>query len=265
MKRKKVIAAIQARMGSSRLPRKMTLPIFGKTAIEWVAYRLSFCKEVDEVVVATVDTSENDPIAAIAKRLGLPCYRGSELDLVSRLFGAATTFRADALLRVTADCPLVDPAMADEMIRAYRIASSDVHFFTNTFPPTYPDGCDLEILPAATLRELDRTVADPMRREWITANIMDHPETYRIMNLPAAEDHHDLRLTVDYPEDVELVTRIFEALHREGSVFGLPEILDLFRRQPQLSLVNRNRVDTGIVHNIRSAAFHDAKTKVAKK
>ena len=110
---KKIIAVIQSRMGSKRLPRKALLWILGKTLVEWAVYRLSFAQKIDGVILATADTPENDELAEFAAKIGLLCYRGSERDLISRLLGAAEKFGVDAIVRITGDCPLVDPAIVD--------------------------------------------------------------------------------------------------------------------------------------------------------
>ncbi len=256
---KKVVAVIQVRIGSTRLPKKILLPIAGKTALEWIKYRLSFSQEVDAIVVSTSDTVENDPIEHMATELGLPCYRGSEDDLIERIYQTAKMFGADAIVRITADCPLVDPFIVDQLVRAYRENPDIVDHVTNIFPPTYPDGLDVEVMPFHTLEKLHQDVTDPLYREWITTTIMEHPDTFEILNLPYSQNLSYLRMTLDYEEDLDLISNIFEALHTEGAIFGLSEILDLFARQPDLIKINKDRVDEGILNNVRSAEFHNLK------
>ncbi|MBI2454506.1 MAG: glycosyltransferase family protein [Parcubacteria group bacterium] len=256
---KKVVAVIQARIGSTRLPRKVLSQILNRSLIEWIAYRLSFATEIDETVVSTVANQENDPIAELTRKIGLSVFRGSELDLVERLLGTARTFGAEAIVRITADCPFVDPDIIDQLVERYRSAPAAADLLTNVFPPTYPDGLDLEIIPIRTLERLDREIAEPLAREWVTANIMDQPEKFRIVNLSNENDLSHLRLTVDYPEDLKLANLVFKKLHREGQVFRLSDIVKLLDQEPTLLAVNRNRVDVTIVNKIRSQAFQEAK------
>lgn len=255
----KVVATIQARMGSTRLRQKALMKIKGKTLIEWIAYRLSFCKEVDQVVLSTVDNKENDPLADLAEKIGLEYFRGSENDLISRLHKTAKKFSADAIVRITGDCPLVDPTIVDRLIREFRNKPQALDHITNIFPPTYPDGMDVEVMPASTLQRLDKEVKDPLYRDWITVTIMENPNKYKILNVPYQRDLHYLRLTVDYPEDFELTEIIFKKLHKEGEIFIMEDILGLFKREPALIKINEKRVDKKIVDNIRSAAFHGLK------
>jgi len=148
-KKRNVIAAIQARMGSARLPGKVMRTIGGRTMIECIAKRLAACKEVDQVILATSKSPENDGLQEHAASLGLPCFRGSEADLIERHGGVLEKFNGDALIRITADCPLVDPLLVDAMVRVYRNDPSGVDLVTNIFPRTFPKGLDIEILPFA--------------------------------------------------------------------------------------------------------------------
>jgi len=257
--RKKVIATIQMRMGSKRLVGKSLMTIAGKTGAEWIKYRLSFCTELDGIVMSIPDDAENDPLEQLAKDLELPYYRGSESDLVSRTVGAARAFDADAIVRVTGDCPLVDPAIVDDLISTYRAGSDTIDHVTNVFPPTFPDGMDVEVMPRETLEKLDAEIKDPLYREWLTTTIMENPDTYTIANRPLEENLSYLRVTVDYQEDLDLVEKIFEELHNEGGVFHLKDIVDLLRARPDLVAINKMRVDEGILNNIRSAEFHALK------
>lgn len=258
-KRKKVVAVIQVRMGSTRLPKKVQLPMHGKTAMEWMKYRLSFCTEIDQVVVSTADTEENDPIEEMAQELALPCYRGSEHDLVDRLYQTAQVFDAGAIVRITADCPLVDPDIIDALVRIYRQDEEAYDHITNNFPPSYPHGLDAEVMPIRTLQHLHDTVTSPLYREWLTTTILEHPESYRIYNMSLGTDMTHIRITVDYQEDLTLLDRVFSLLHTDGHIFGYKEIIFLFDEQPELLRINEKRVDHTTESNIRSAEFHERK------
>lgn len=260
----KIVAVIQARMGSTRLPGKVLKKILGKTLIEWIYYRLSFCKKIDKVVLSTSISEENDELADLAEKIGLEYYRGSEMDLVSRLHETAKKFFADAIVRITGDCPLVDPRIVDELVLKYLNDPGNTDFVTNVFPATYPDGMDVEIIPIKTLEKLDNEIKDTLRRGWITATIMENPDKYKIINLPFKENLYNLRLTVDYTEDFELAEIIFKELHKEDNIFGLEEILDLLKTRPELVEINEKWTDKTIVNNIRSKAFNDEKNAAGK-
>ncbi|MBU0660587.1 glycosyltransferase family protein [Patescibacteria group bacterium] len=257
--RKKVVAVIQVRMGSTRLPQKALLKIHKKTAIEWIKYRLSFCKEVDQVVLSTSDTAENDPLEILAGELGLGIYRGKEADLVDRLYQTAKKFNADAIVRVTGDCPLIDPHIVDTLIGVYRTNIGEYDHITNIFPPTYPDGLDIEVMPFSTLDRLNTEVDNSLYREWITTTIMEQPDKFRIKNISYTKNMSYLRMTLDYIEDLELIEQILIRLHQEGKVFFLEDILELLQKEPSLVAINKNRIDQGILDNIRSAEFHELK------
>jgi spore coat polysaccharide biosynthesis protein SpsF len=257
----KVVGIIQARMGSTRLPNKALRKIKDKTLIEWIKYRLSFCNKIDQIVLATADTPENDPLEDLARNIDLEYYRGSEKDLVSRLFETAKKFNADAIVRITGDCPLVDPAIVDKLVSEYRKRPDELDYVCNVLPPTFPDGMDVEVISFAALKRLNDEVADPLYREWITTTLMENPDKYKILNIPYKNNLSYLRLTVDYPEDFELTEIIFNKLHKEREVFTMKDILKLFKKDPDLIKINEKWVDKTILNNIRGAEFHNLKSK----
>ena len=256
--RPRVVGAIQARMGSTRLPGKALLPIRGRSAIEWIADRLRHCRELEALVVSTSVERANDAIADLAARIGIGCVRGSEMDLVERLALTAAATGADALVRITADCPLVDPKLVDDIVLAWRRSWGDLEYVCNVFPRTFPDGLDVELLSRSVLERLQQEVADPFYRESLTVYIHDNPATFRIDKIEHTEDLSRLRWTLDYPEDLAFVEAVLQALHREGEVFGMREVLGLLRRRPELRDLNRHREDTTVIQGIRGSAYHAA-------
>jgi spore coat polysaccharide biosynthesis protein SpsF (cytidylyltransferase family) len=252
----KIIAVIQARMGSRRLRNKALRPIAGRCAIEWIAKRLRACRTLDGIVLSTSRRAENDRLAAFGRTIRLPVYRGSEQDLVSRLLGTARRFRAQAIVRVTGDCPLVDPPLVDQMVSLYKKRHAAVDFLTNTFPPTYPDGLDLDILPRKTLEKLDREVQSPLYREWLTTYILENPRHFRIVNLQAPKNRSSLRWTLDYPEDFLFLGKVLGSAASGGPDFTMDRILEVLRKHPAWSRLNQARLDTTIVRGIRSHAYH---------
>jgi len=255
----RVVGAIQARMGSSRLPGKALLPIRGRSAIEWIAERLGHCRELETVVVSTSVEYENDAIADLAAQIRLGCVRGSETDLVQRLALTAAVTGADALVRITADCPLVDPQLVDDVVLTWRRSRGDLEYVCNVFPPTFPDGLDVELLSRDVLERLDREVADPFFRESLTAYIREHSGTFRVANLPYAEDLSRLRWTLDYPEDLAFVEAVLQELRPERDGSAMRDVLALLERRPELRELNRHREDTVVIRGIRGAAYHAAR------
>lgn len=256
-----MVGIIQARMGSTRLPKKVLRKIMDKTLIEWIKYRLSFCNEINQIVLATANTPENDPLENLARSIGLEYYRGSEKDLVSRLFEAAKKFNADAVVRITGDCPLVDPTIIDKLVSEYR-KKPELDYVCNVLPPTFPDGMDVEVISLAALKRLNNEVADPLYREWITTTLMENPDKYKVLNIPYRNNLSYLRLTVDYPEDFELTEIIFNKLHKGRKVFTMEDILKLFKKEPDLIKINEKWVDKTILNNIRGTEFHNLKSKI---
>jgi|GEM_PF-1141208 len=238
----KIVACIQARMGSTRLPKKVLMDINGLPTIVQIANRLKSCEYVDEVVVSTSDREENRVILECAEQNHLPVYAGSEDDIVDRMQQTAKKFGASALVRITADCPLVDPKLVDEIIR-YYLDDRSLDFVTNVLPPTYPDGLDIELISAEGLQRLwDRTRGDAMRSEWYNHDIRNNPDMYKIKNLSQAADMSKMRWTVDYAEDLELVREVYRSLSSHGEIFYMNDILKLLEENPQLVALNEKYV-----------------------
>lgn len=251
----RVIAAIQTRMGSTRLPRKALRLILGKPLVQRIAERLSTCRELNGIALSTTKLPEDDALENLARRLGIPCIRGSETDLVSRLLLTARQLKADALVRITGDCPLVDSEIVDRLVRIYR-KNPNIDYCTNVFPPTFPDGLDAEIYPLAALEKLDLEIEDPLHREWFPAYVMRRPKKFSILNLSNPRNLSHLRWTVDYPEDIRLVREIYKTLKSEKGRFLMKDVLQLLQKRPRLNRINLHRVDTHIHSGMRMGTYH---------
>lgn len=247
---KHIVACIQARMGSTRLPGKVVMPIQGVPVIEVIHRRLRASALVDQIIVATADTPINQAVADCANAFGIPFYRGSENDVVDRLYQAEQMFHGTAFLKITADCPLVDPEIVDQIVQMH-LDDPSVDYISNVVPPTYPDGFDIELLSAAGSKKLwERTRGDAFLSEWFSHDIRQHPEIYKTSNLALERDLSHIRLTVDYPEDFALIQEIFSRLAPHGEIFHMQDVLDLLEREPILAAMNASYV--------RDQAYKDA-------
>ena len=233
----RIVATIEARMHSTRLPGKVLLPILGRPMLELMIERLRRVSQLDAIVIATTSDPSSDPIEALAQRVGVGCFRGSEADVLERVLFAARSAQADVIVELTADCPLIDPELTTEAISAFLAA--EVDYASNCLQEPYPRGLDVQVFSTAVLEEVARLTIDPADREHVSLYIYEHPERYRLLGVSAGPpEAAELRLTVDTIEDFELVTQIYQSLYPLNPDFGLREIIELFRRQPELRLVN---------------------------
>ena len=195
----KVVAIVQARMGSTRLPNKVMKAIDGCPMIELLLKRLAKSQELDQIVVATSIDSRNLPLVDHVQRLGFPCEQGSENDVLERYVQAAEKHQADVAVRITGDCPLVDPALVDDCIRDFY--QQKVDYLSNTNPPTYPDGLDIEVMQFTALKQAADKTKKPFDREHVTPYIRESG-IYSKAVLQNNDNLSALRWTVDDPEDL---------------------------------------------------------------
>ncbi|MBI5937889.1 MAG: glycosyltransferase family protein [Betaproteobacteria bacterium] len=233
-------AIIEARMTSTRLPGKVVMPILGRPTLELLIERLQRAQCLDGIVVATTTNATDDVLEALAAKLGVECFRGSEDDVLSRVLGAAQASNTELIVEITGDCPLVDPAIVDQLIGIYRANSYD--YVSNTLKRTYPRGLDVQVFSASTLGEVARLTDDPVDHEHVSLYIYEHPERFRLYNLESglSEKYWDLRLTVDTPEDFALIRDIYERLYPVNPTFAMKDVLLLLDQQPDLLDLNRH-------------------------
>lgn len=234
-----VVIIVQARMASTRLPGKILKQVLGKTLLEYQLERLQRVKSADRIVVATTDHGEEKPIVDVCDRLGVDMFRGSESDVLARYYGAATAFHGDTVIRITSDCPLIDPAVVDRVVGFYLTHRDQYDYVSNTFPElTYPRGMDTEVFSYKALKEAFLEAEDQPEREHVTIFIKRRPERYRIKNLPYHRDESHYRWTVDTPEDFHLIERMIMALYPEKPQFTLEDCLELMARHPEWARLN---------------------------
>lgn len=232
----KVVAIVQARMGSTRLPGKVMKQINGIPMIELLLTRLSRAREVDEIVIATSLQSDNSSMVSHVKALGFACVQGSEHDVLDRYIVAARAHNADIVVRITGDCPLMDPELVDECIHRFKIAGVD--YLSNIQPPSYPDGLDIEVTTAEVLERAAKESDKPFDHEHVTPYIRDSGR-FSTASVNNAVDLSGLRWTVDEPEDFEVISGVFSAFSPELH-FTWRQILQLEKSKPELFRANKN-------------------------
>ena len=230
------VAVVQARTRSTRLPNKVLMPISGTPMIGLLLGRLARATLIDRIVVATTSESADDALAAFVESEGHEVYRGSEDDVLGRYFHAASLADADIVVRITADCPLIDPELVDDVVRTMR--GGDVDFACNTEPPTYPDGLDVEAFRFSLLEKAFSEAGRPGDREHVTPFMQDLPDVRKV-TVMHTEDLSGERWTVDEPEDMEVVRRVFEHFHPRSD-FSWSEVLDLRSEHPEYFDGNRH-------------------------
>jgi spore coat polysaccharide biosynthesis protein SpsF len=235
----RTVCTIEARMTSSRLPGKVLLEAAGKPLLEHMIERLRQVRGLDAIVIATTEEASSDPIAELAGRLEVGCFRGSEDDVLARVLGAAEAHGAEVIVEATGDCPLIDPRVVERVLD--RFLAGGVDYCSNTLERTYPRGMDVQAFPTAVLAEVAGLTDDPADREHVSLYIYEHPERYRLRSVVSERpEAADVRLTVDTPEDYALIREIFDVLYPRDPEFGLDAILALLDERPELAALNRH-------------------------
>jgi glutamate-1-semialdehyde 2,1-aminomutase len=231
-----VVAVVQARCGSTRFPEKVLTHVGKKPMISVLIDRLSHAKKIDKIILATTDNVVDKKLANIAGHLGVQCHRGSELDVLSRYAGAAESASADVVVRITGDCPLVDPDIVDQTIELYL--NGGVDYCSNSWPPTYPDGLDVEVFSRKALLVANTEAKDNAHREHVTPFFRESG-LFACATLKNGKDLSHMRWTVDEPEDLEVIQNIFDNFP-EGYLFGWQEVLWLSETKPELFNANKH-------------------------
>jgi len=236
----KTAAIIQARMGSQRLPGKVLMDIAGKPMIDHVVERARRCESVDGVIVATSTNSDDDQLADHCRKIGVNVVRGSEQDVLSRYALAAEKFRCETVVRITSDCPLIDPAIVDQVV--YEVSRNPgVQYACNFFPQRlYPRGLDVEAITAQLIRQLNKEATDPRHREHVTLKVYENAFRFNIASVSNRLDHSHLRWTVDTEADLKLVRKICEHFANNGTEeFGYSEIMRVLTQNWHWCEINR--------------------------
>ena len=232
----KVVAIVQARMGSTRFPGKVMRPIAGTPMIGLLLGRLAKARSIDQIVLATSSDARNDTLAEYARSLGHVVVRGDEEDVLDRFYRAASQVRADAVVRITGDCPLVDPGLVDAVIDDFKTAGVD--YGSNVEPPTFPDGLDVEVFTFAALEAAHRDATEKPQREHVTSFLRESAAFTRV-NHAADIDRSDQRWTVDEPEDFAVIERIFRYFHPRND-FSWREVVSLREKEARIFEPNQH-------------------------
>jgi len=232
----KVVAIVQARMGSTRLPNKVMKPIAGVPMIELLLARLAKSTQIDQIVLATSTDERNIPLVEHVQKLGYICVGGSESDVLGRYLVTARQAQADVVVRITGDCPLIDPTLVDQAIAKFK--AEGVDYLSNAAPASYPDGLDTEVFTLQALERAGRESQDPFDHEHVTPYLRK-PGLYKTGGMQHSEDLSGLRWTVDEPADFDVVSQVF-AHFAPNIHFSWTEVLDLQRSQPAIFAANHN-------------------------
>ncbi len=226
-------------MGSSRFPGKVLQDLAGHPMLWHVVHRVRGATNIDKVVIATTDRTVDDPIAEFCKREGIGCFRGSEPDVLDRFYQAAKANHADVVVRITADCPLIDPAVIDKVLA--RFARGDCDYACNVIRYTYPDGLDTEVFSFAALERAWREADKPSEREHVTPYL--RTDKFRTANVESEfpVSPVDYRWTVDHPADLEFVRKVYAAFSQNGD-FGFRDVFELLKERPDLATIQAETI-----------------------
>jgi spore coat polysaccharide biosynthesis protein SpsF len=237
-----IVIAIQARTASTRLPNKVMLPLYGKPLLIRLVDRIKRSALVNKIMIATTEDENDNIISRLCLDEGLDCFRGHSNDLLDRHYKLAIHSKADAIVKIPSDCPLIDPVIIDKVIGFYLDNFSKFDYVSNLHPPTYPDGNDVEIMSFQALEVAWKEAKRDFEREHFTPYIWENPQKFTIGNV-TLETGLDLsssyRWTIDYEEDYQFIKRVYEELFPRNPNFGLYDIIDLMEKQPEIALINK--------------------------
>jgi len=229
-------------MSSERLPGKVMLDLKGKPIIWHIYQRLKRCSQLNLVVISTGEYKNNSEICDFAKQEQIPLYSGSEYDLIDRFYQTGKKFNASVIVRITADCPLVDPEVVDQMILEFKKEKGASDIVTNVEPSTFPHGLEAEIYSMDIIEKLWKDIEDKNLREWFPIYIKKNIQKFRILKIKNSTNLSNYRWTLDYQEDYELIKEIYKKLYKENKIFMMSDILELFKKYPYLVEINKKFV-----------------------
>jgi spore coat polysaccharide biosynthesis protein SpsF len=241
----KIVATIEARMTSSRLPGKVLLPVLGQPMLHHLITRLRAVKSINEIVIATTTNVADDVLVEFAAKEKVMVFRGSELDVMARVIGAAELGGADVIVEITGDCPIIDPDIVEQTIQMYL--HHDAAYVSNAHIRSYPDGMDTQVFRLCTLKKSASLTTDPLDREHVSLHIRNHPELFTKVHLvaPPSLCWPELGLTLDEPKDYELLKNIIEHFGPDNPLFSCLDVVRLLRQKPEWVAINQTVVRKG--------------------
>ena len=237
-----IIAIIQARMSSTRLPGKVLKKIKGKTLLEILIDRLKHSKKIDKIIIATTDNKKDLAIVKLAKKINCPYFVGDENDVLDRFYQTAKKFKANIIVRISSVCPFQDPKLVDKMVDFYLKNKEKFDYVSNVDPPTFPDGLDLWVFPFRTLERAWKEAKLKSEREHVCPYIWKNPHLFRIGHFESKINYSYLRWTVDEATDFEFVKNIYERLYQKGKIFYMKDVLNLLKKNPNLHKIQENKI-----------------------
>jgi len=236
----KVVASIEARMTSSRLPGKVLMPVLGKPILFYLVERLKSVSRIDEIVLATTINSQDDALEDFARMNDIQCYRGSEDDVMLRVLEAIHLVNGHTVVEITGDCPLLDIEIAAQVISLYEY--SDVKYASNAHVRSYPDGMDVQVFSLISLGESEKMTTNALHREHVSLHMRENPTLFPQANLvaPPSLHHPDLGLTLDEIDDFKLIKSIIENLYPKNPTFGCQDIIMFLDENPDLAKINKS-------------------------
>ncbi len=242
-----IVTIIQARVGSTRLPNKIFLPLAGKPLLYRMYERVKLSEAVGNIVIAIPNDPSDDPIEEFCKEINIPVFRGETFDLLDRHYKAGIKFNADAVVKIPSDCPLIDPQVITKVINYYKENINHFDYVSNLHPATYPDGNDVEIFSMKALEKAWKEAKKNFEREHTTPYFWENPELFKIGNVKW-ERGFDFsmthRWTIDYYEDYLFIKAVYDELYKDNPAFGIDDILNLVSLNPEL--MNINEKYTGV-------------------
>jgi spore coat polysaccharide biosynthesis protein SpsF len=233
--RRRAVAIIQARLGSQRFPGKVLADVGGAPLLARMVERVRRATTIAAIVVATPEGPRDEPLRELARHLGVDRWAGSEDDVLARYAGAAERFGADPIVRLTADCPLIDPALVDRCVERFLAADCDIVGLGGAFP----DGLDTEVISAAALARAHAEARLPSEREHVTPYLWKHRDRFRGETVEFPASLGGRRWTVDEPRDLDFVRAVYQRLYRSGGGFGWQDVEALLAREPDLARLNQ--------------------------
>jgi len=231
---------IQARLGSTRFKGKILKEVLGKPLLQHMIERLQHSQYASDIIIATTIEKRDNPIENLSSSLKIPCFAGSENDVLDRYYKAAKKYETDVVVRLTSDCPLIDPEITDRVIQFYLDNKEKYDFVSNMHPPTFPDGLDTEVIPFYALEKSWNEAHKIYEREHVSPYIWDNPHIFRLGNVFNNQELHlKQRWTIDYEEDFQFIKAIYENLYQEGEIFYMKDILKLLSEKKEIHNLNK--------------------------